>query len=80
MGNMWVLQAERVQFKVDRRNERSQWALESLGAVREGVLRKNRRLPDGTFRDDVFYSILREEWPKVKARLEARLYGGSGSG
>ncbi|WP_038048764.1 GNAT family N-acetyltransferase [Thermus caliditerrae] len=75
-----VLQAERVQFKVDRRNERSQRALESLGAVREGVLRKNRRFPDGTFRDDVFYSILREEWPKVKTRLEARLYGGLGSG
>ncbi|GAA5334889.1 MULTISPECIES: GNAT family N-acetyltransferase [Thermus] len=71
-----VLQAERVQFKVNLQNERSQRALESLGAVREGVLRRNRRLPDGTFRDDVIYSILREEWPKVKARLEARLYGG----
>ncbi|GLV47817.1 alanine acetyltransferase [Thermus sp. LT1-2-5] len=70
-----VLGAERVQFKVNRNNERSQRALESLGAVREGVLRKNRRLPDGTFRDDVIYSILREEWPQVKARLEARLYG-----
>ncbi|MEN2981423.1 MAG: GNAT family protein [Thermus sp.] len=70
-----VLGAERVQFKVNLKNERSQRALESLGAVREGVLRKNRRLPDGTFRDDVIYSILREEWPGVRAGLEARLYG-----
>ncbi|APD09348.1 MULTISPECIES: GNAT family N-acetyltransferase [Thermus] len=71
-----VLGAERVQFKVNLQNERSQRALESLGAVREGVLRRNRRLPDGSFRDDVVYSLLREEWPQVKARLEARLYGG----
>ena len=74
-----VLRAERVQFKVDLRNERSQRALEALGAVREGVLRKNRRLPDGAFRDDVVYSVLKEEWPGVKARVEARLYGASGN-
>ena len=74
-----VLRAERVQFKVDLRNERSQRALEALGAVREGVLRKNRRLPDGAFRDDVVYSVLKEEWPGVKARIEARLYGASGN-
>ena len=74
-----VLRAERVQFKVDLRNERSQRALEALGAVREGVLRKIRRLPDGAFRDDVVYSVLKEEWPGVKARLEARLYGASGN-
>ena len=74
-----VLRAERVQFQVDLRNERSQRALEALGAVREGVLRKNRRLPDGAFRDDVVYSVLKEEWPGVKARLEARLYGASGN-
>ena len=74
-----VLRAERVQFKVDLRNERSQRALEALGAVRDGVLRKNRRLPDGAFRDDVVYSVLKEEWPGVKARLEARLYGASGN-
>ena len=73
-----VLLAERVQFKVDLRNERSQRALEALGAVREGVLRRNRRLGDGSFRDDVVYSLLKEEWPGVKARLLARLYGPEG--
>ncbi|WP_114313032.1 GNAT family N-acetyltransferase [Thermus caldifontis] len=70
-----VLQAERVQFKVDPLNLRSQRALESLGAVREGVLRRNRLLSDGTFRDDLVYSLLREEWPGVKVRLAERLYG-----
>ena len=74
-----VLRAERVQFKVDLRNERSQRALEALGAVREGVVRKKRRLPDGAVRDDVVYSDLKEDWPGVKARLEARLYGASGN-
>jgi aminoglycoside 6'-N-acetyltransferase/ribosomal-protein-alanine N-acetyltransferase len=73
-----VLKAQRVQFKVDLRNERSQRALEALGAVREGVLRRNQRLPDGGFRDDVVYSLLQEEWPGVKARLLARLYGPEG--
>jgi RimJ/RimL family protein N-acetyltransferase len=73
-----VLKAQRVQFKVDLRNERSQRALEALGAVREGVLRRNRRRPDGGFRDDVVYSLLHEEWPGVKARLLARLYGPEG--
>lgn len=70
-----VLRAERVQFRVDPLNLRSQKALESLGAVREGVLRRNRLLSDGTFRDDAIYSLLREEWLGVKARLEERLYG-----
>ena len=73
-----VLKAQRVQFKVDLRNERSQRALEALGAVREGVLRRNQRLPDGGFRDDVVYSLLHEDWPGVKARLLARLYGPEG--
>jgi RimJ/RimL family protein N-acetyltransferase len=73
-----VLKAQRVQFKVDLRNGRSQRALEALGAVREGVLRRNQRLPDGGFRDDVVYSLLHEEWPGVKARLLARLYGPEG--
>jgi len=73
-----VLKVQRVQFKVDLRNERSQRALEALGAVREGVLRRNRRLGDGSFRDDVVYSLLREDWPGVKARLLARLYGPEG--
>jgi RimJ/RimL family protein N-acetyltransferase len=60
----------RVVFKADLRNERSQRAIERLGAVKEGVLRKHMTLPDGYVRDTVVYSILDDEWPAVKRRLE----------
>ena len=63
----------RVQFKTDLRNERSQRAIERLGAVREGVLREHMLLPDGTLRSSVYYSILLSEWAGVKARLEGFL-------
>lgn len=63
----------RVQLKTDSRNLRSQAAMERIGAIREGVLRKHRILPDGYIRDSVYFSIVDDEWPKVKARLEAML-------
>jgi RimJ/RimL family protein N-acetyltransferase len=68
-----TLGAGRVALKTDSRNERSQRAIERLGAVREGVLRRHLRLPDGHVRDTVYYSILADEWPAVRARLEERL-------
>ena len=64
------LGAIRVQLKTDARNERSQRAIERIGAVKEGVLRNHMILPDGRIRDSVFYSILDTEWPAVKGRLE----------
>jgi RimJ/RimL family protein N-acetyltransferase len=67
------LGAVRVQLKTDLRNRQSQTAIERLGAVREGILRKHMRVRDGFIRDSVLYSILEIEWPEVKARLEARL-------
>lgn len=63
----------RVQLKTDQRNERSQKAIERIGAVREGVLRNHMILPDGRYRHSVFYSILDTEWPQVKDRLEQML-------
>jgi RimJ/RimL family protein N-acetyltransferase len=63
----------RVQLKTDRLNERSQRAIERLGAIKEGVLRNHMIRPDGTIRDSVFYSILDREWPGVKKRLERML-------
>lgn len=63
----------RVQLKTDLRNERSQKAIERIGAVKEGVLRNHMILPDGRIRHSVFYSILDTEWPEVKKRLEAML-------
>jgi RimJ/RimL family protein N-acetyltransferase len=63
----------RVWFKTDGRNLRSQHALEKLGVVKEGVLRNHMILPDGYIRDSVVYSLLPNEWPQVKVKLEARL-------
>ena len=60
----------RVQLKTDSRNERSQKAIQRIGAVREGVLRNHMILPDGYYRHSVFYSILDTEWADVKKRLE----------
>ena len=68
-----TLGAIRVQLKTDRRNETSQRAIERLGAVREGILRKQRIVRDGYQRDSVMYSITDDEWPAVKAGLEAKL-------
>ncbi len=65
--------AVRVQLNTDLRNVRSQRAIERLGAVREGVLRKHMVLWDGFIRDTVYYSIIESEWPKVKHRLEGLL-------
>lgn len=60
----------RVQLKTDLRNERSQKAIERIGAVKEGVLRNHMILPDGRYRHSVFYSILDTEWLQVKVRLQ----------
>ncbi len=64
------LGAIRVQLKTDLRNVRSQKAIERIGAKKEGVLRNHMILPDGRYRDSVFYSVLDTEWPQVKIRLE----------
>jgi RimJ/RimL family protein N-acetyltransferase len=67
------LGAGRVQLKTDIRNVRSQQAIARLGATYEGVLRRYQRRADGTVRDTVLFSIIAEEWPSVRSRLEARL-------
>ncbi len=63
----------RVKLQTDAINLRSQAAIARLGAVREGVLREHVRRADGTWRDTVVFSILAEEWPRVRARLESRI-------
>lgn len=68
-----TLGAIRVQLKTDSRNERSQRAIERLGAVREGVLRNHMILPNGYIRHSVFYSILDAEWDRVKRNLEEKM-------
>ena len=68
-----VLGCIRVQFKTDLRNKRSQQALERIGAVKEGILRNHKILPDGKIRHSVYYSIIDSDWPAVKKLLEAKL-------
>jgi RimJ/RimL family protein N-acetyltransferase/nitroimidazol reductase NimA-like FMN-containing flavoprotein (pyridoxamine 5'-phosphate oxidase superfamily) len=67
------LGAERVEWHTDIRNVRSQRAIERLGASREGLLRRHRQRPDGSWRDTVLYSMTADEWQAARARLTARL-------
>jgi len=66
----------RVALRADARNTRSLAAIARLGAVPEGVLRSHRVAGDGSRGDTVYFSVLADEWPTVRARLEARLAGG----
>ncbi len=63
----------RVEFKLDSRNARSWAAMNKLGAVEEGIHRNHMILPDGHIRHSVWFSITPEDWPRVKAGLDARL-------
>ena len=63
----------RVKIQTDALNTRSQAAIARLGAQREGVLRRDMKREDGTFRDTVVFSVLGHEWAAVKAGLQARL-------
>ncbi len=63
----------RVTFKTDARNEQSRRAIARLGATFEGVLRAHKLASDGTIRDSAYFSIVRDEWPAVKERLEQRV-------
>ena len=60
----------RVEFKTDARNERSQRALQRIGATREGVLRNQMIVQDNYVRDSVYFSIIESEWRQVKKRLQ----------
>ena len=62
-----------VGLRTDNFNFRSQKAIEALGAKKDGVLRHHQARRDGTVRDSVMYSIVKEEWPDVRRHLELRL-------
>lgn len=67
------LEAERVAWRTDVGNERSQRAIARLGATREGVLRSERRRPDGSRRDTVIYGMTAAQWPAARDHLQACL-------
>jgi RimJ/RimL family protein N-acetyltransferase len=62
-----------VGLRTDNFNFRSQKAIEALGAKKDGVLRRHQARRDGSVRDSVMYSIVKEEWPDVRRHLELRL-------
>lgn len=68
-----TLAANRVEFKTDSLNERSRAALLGIGATFEGIFRNHMVMPDGRLRHSAYFSVIREEWPDVRARLEQRL-------
>jgi N-acetyltransferase len=68
------LDAERVEFRADARNERSIAAMKSIGCKPEGILRSNMPLTDGDRRDSIILSILKDEWKSaVKQTLKNKI-------
>lgn len=65
----------RIEFKTDSRNAASRAALARVGATEEGIFRNHMLMPDGSLRHSVWFSIIREEWPRVRAHLDALLAG-----
>jgi RimJ/RimL family protein N-acetyltransferase len=63
----------RVEFKTDSLNARSRAALLRIGATEEGTLRNHMIVHDGRKRHSVYFSVIDEEWPVVKAELESKL-------
>jgi len=68
-----TLGANRVEFKTHARNERSRTALAGIGATFEGIFRNHMIMPDGSIRDSAYFSVIADEWPVVKAGLQASL-------
>lgn len=67
------LSAIAVEFRTHWHNTASRNAIARLGAKQDGVLRNHQRLPDGSYRDTVVFSIIDHEWPTVRNNLEFRL-------
>jgi N-acetyltransferase len=73
LSNAFACGAERVQFTVDSRNERSRRAMAKLGAVEEGIIRRHLITWTGHKRDSFLFSIIADDWPKVRNGLSRRL-------
>ncbi|MGA8939076.1 MAG: GNAT family protein [Acidobacteriaceae bacterium] len=70
-----TLNLNRVALKTHHENLQSQNAMKAIGAIYEGTFRHHYQMPDGTHRDSVWFSIIREDWPQTKALLQQRLKG-----
>ncbi|MET3435770.1 GNAT family protein [Sphingomonas sp. 1185] len=65
-----VMECQAIQIRTDSLNQRSQAAIERLGAKKDGVLRGHQVMADGRIRDSIVYSIIDREWPGVRANLD----------
>jgi RimJ/RimL family protein N-acetyltransferase len=63
----------RVQFTTDENNQKSRNAILRPGAQQEGIVRHERIMPDSRKRNSVRFSIIDDEWPQVRQRLEQKL-------
>ena len=63
----------RVKIQADERNERSRAAIARLGATFEGLLRRNQKRADGTWRTTALFSVIIDDWAEVRTGLQARL-------
>lgn len=68
---------QRVEFEVAHQNLRSQKAVEKIGGIKEGILRKHGLHADGTLRHTVVFSIVDDEWPEKKAHLQQLITTGT---
>jgi RimJ/RimL family protein N-acetyltransferase len=67
------LKLNRVALKTHHQNFQSQAAMRKIGAVEEGTFRNHMVMPDGSLRHSVWFSIIREDWPRVRSLLTARV-------
>ena len=64
-----VLGLNRIELKTSQLNIKSQGAMKKIGAIKEGILRRHMIAENGTVRDTVYFSFIREDWPLTKARI-----------
>lgn len=69
-----TLHFEKVEFRIDARNQKSRKAVEKLGATLEGILRKDTLMTNGYRRSTCCYGILKEEWDTLKKSLEPKSF------
>jgi RimJ/RimL family protein N-acetyltransferase len=68
-----VMGCRRVELKTSALNSRSRAAMLRIGATEEGTMRRHMVNPDGSARDSVYFSVIDEEWPAARQRLEGLL-------
>jgi RimJ/RimL family protein N-acetyltransferase len=68
-----VMGVNRVALKTHHGNLKSQNAMRAMGATQEGVFRNHMIMHDGRLRHSVWFSVIRDEWPEVKAGMERRM-------